>query len=52
MGPTCISARTQWQSRRIGQDYDLGAFAAFGLADTFAPFFAEANVPSARLPEG
>ncbi len=28
-------------------DHDLGSLAAFGLADLFAPFFAEENVPSA-----
>jgi hypothetical protein len=31
----------------VAMHHDLGAFAAFGLADAFAPFFAEANVPSA-----
>jgi hypothetical protein len=39
--------RSQRQSRVIGQDHDLGSLAAFGLADAFPPFFAEANVPSA-----
>src|SRR5215470_14891984 len=37
----------QWQTLRIGQDHDLGPFAAFGFAYAAAPFFAEENVPSA-----
>jgi hypothetical protein len=35
------------QATAIDEHHDLGAFAAFGLADQFAPFFAEENVPSA-----
>ena len=31
----------------VGQQHDLGAFSAFGLAYTKAPFFADENVPSA-----
>lgn len=31
----------------VGEQHDLGAFAAFGLAYAKAPFFAEENVPSA-----
>jgi hypothetical protein len=31
----------------VDEDHDLCPLAAFGLANLFAPFFAEANVPSA-----
>jgi hypothetical protein len=32
----------------IGKNHDLGPLASFGLANLFTPFFAEANVPSAK----
>ena len=37
------------QSLAVGKDHDLGAFAAFGFADHFAPFFADEKVPSASV---
>lgn len=39
----------QGKSRGIGIDHDLGAFAAFGLANLFTPFFADEKVPSANV---
>jgi len=36
------------QTVAIGEDHDLGTLATFGLSDEVAPFFAEANVPSAN----
>ena len=35
------------KTRSVCNCHDLGALAAFGLANLFTPFFAEANVPSA-----
>ena len=32
----------------IGEHHNLGAFATFGLANLFTPFFADENVPSAN----
>ena len=37
----------QRQARGVGEDHDLGPFTTFGFADALAPFFADANVPSA-----
>jgi hypothetical protein len=32
----------------VGKNHDLGSLASLGLANLFTPFFAEANVPSAK----
>ena len=40
--------RAERQSIGVGEHHNLGALAAFGLADLFTPFFAEQNVPSAN----
>ncbi len=38
----------QRETFRVGENHDLGSFAALRLANLFTPFFAEANVPSAK----
>lgn len=43
--------RSQREAATVGEHHDLGSLAAFGLADQFAPFFAEENVPSANVSE-
>ena len=43
-----LDVNRQRQSIAVGEDQDLGSFATTGLADAIAPFFAEANVPSAK----
>lgn len=49
LGVVCrIDINGQRQAASIGQDHDLGSLAALGLADVFTPFFAGANVPSAK----
>lgn len=47
-GGRAVNLHGQRRSLRIGQDHDLGPLAALGLADQCAPFFALANVPSAK----
>lgn len=44
-GAGCV--RAEGKTTAIDKDHDLRPLAAFRLADLFAPFFAEANVPSA-----
>ena len=42
-------SRRERQSLIVGEDHDLRAFATFGFADHFAPFFADEKVPSASV---
>src|SRR6187431_1429254 len=39
---------SQWQAVPIDQEHKLAAFAALGGANAISPFFADANVPSAK----
>ena len=39
---------TSRETVSVGKNHDLGSLASFGLANLFTPFFAEANVPSAK----
>lgn len=44
----CIDCDGQWQPSGVAENHDFGSLATSGLADAIAPFFAEANVPSAK----
>lgn len=44
-----VDLRREGQSAAIGQEHELGAFTTLGLTDAVAPFFAAANVPSAKV---
>lgn len=47
MGTGAGDFGTERKTAAVDENHGLGAFAALGLADTGAPFFAEENVPSA-----
>src|SRR5690606_15404181 len=47
VGTSAGDRRGHRQPMPFAMDHDLGPLAAFGLADEFAPFFAEEKVPSA-----
>jgi len=42
------SVNTNRETVAVGKNHDLGSLTSFGLANLFTPFFAEANVPSAK----
>lgn len=43
-----VDINCQWQAVALDEQHDLGAFATFGGTYEITPFFAEANVPSAK----